>query len=97
MRDISLLYCWSELKFSLGKSSGRRVAARPPLNEHHHHQDRGQEAFTMSVLQAFGITYASGLALALLWIFASSIRTTLQLRRPIVEAPSDVVPETEPG
>ncbi len=51
----------------------------------------------MSVLQAFGITYASGLALALLWIFASSIRTTLQSRRAVAEAPSDVESETEPG
>ncbi len=49
----------------------------------------------MSVLLAFSITYVSGLALALLWIFATSIRTTLQTRRAIAAGPADVVPETE--
>jgi hypothetical protein len=43
----------------------------------------------MSVLVAFGITLGTGLALALLWIFATSLRGTLQLRRAVAEAPSD--------
>ena len=72
------------------------MAARQPPNDHHHHQNRGQEAFTMSVLVTFGITLGTGLTLALLWIGANSIRTTLQSRRPITEPPSDATLETEP-
>ncbi|RLB62944.1 MAG: hypothetical protein DRI90_07935 [Deltaproteobacteria bacterium] len=71
------------------------MAARSPLNDRHHHQDRGQEAFAMTVLVTFGITLGTGLTLALLWIAATSIRATLQSRRFITEPPTEAVLEAE--